>query len=1225
VFAFLVLHCPPTIGLVIEMMGSMSSKRLVAIASTIWTLCLVDLAAATTQIFSGPDMIPNSVPIACRNALSANISCPLLYSATFVSNVRPVSGAVLNALCTSDCASSLTSFSQAAQSACGSTPYEFFANFNTNSSYTAAQVVDPFLWAYNVTCLTDGKSWCYADIANGNVGDMSISKTAEGPVRLVNVSISGVSSSSQQEGRSAQKRGYTLDRETTANQAAEIFHNTKTTSETGSLDRIRSSRSSFASNVTRSGLASRSLKHSGNTAHTVQQTTDSFTSNSEVSTGSTQEASTISSADITSPGSALSATSTTAVLTIFHTGSAGSSDSVHTTSSNVTYKVPSKLTRSSSANTVSTLPNSTHSHSGSSVHSSAHTAKTNSTRLLQSSAVLNSTIRKPSVGSISASHANKTRAASTGRSKRLSTASASTTRAPISNLTNSFYTWHRFQEQTTIGVTTLGACSPCLFKWEAAMLDNPYGNFRIDSGQFSSQLSACGVPASSYPITFTSSTVSATQTSQPPASTCTGTPYTVESGDTCQSIASEYSIAYGRFITDNNLDVNCTGLTPGREVCLGPSCTTLTVQQNTTCNSILANETFYLTQLLSWNPTIWSNCGNLDSMVNQTICISPPGTSYWLAPSSNATYTTTVSYVVPSTSFGTLPPQTDSVTWTSFSYVNTTIPIPSTVTAPPQNATVNAIYATLTAYCPYNATDYGLGLNIYDTVGNCSDLLQPYCDPMFDQPAAPSTTFPSSCLPAYYIGTPTPTATTSPDDLGAPVLPGTDVNCTRFYVVQTEDSCDGIVADYSGEFSLNDFYTWNPSVGSTCGGLIAGYAVCVGIPGTPTTPQSSASSAAPTQTGIASNCQRFYAVKAGDSCQGIVNNYDGEFTLAQFYGWNPAVGSNCEHLNVGYDVCVGVPGTPTVAPTSSQATSTGPPTQSGIASNCDRFYTVQSGDSCQAIVDDYEGEFTLNQFYSWNPAVGSSCQYLIVGDSVCVGVPGTPTVPPTSTSPTSTSAPTQSGIASNCNRFYTVQSGDSCQAIVNDYEGEFTLSQFYSWNPAVGSGCQYLVVGDAVCVGVPGSSTVPPTTTAPTAAPTQSGIASNCDRFYTVQSGDSCQAIVDDYDGEFTLAQFYSWNPAVGSNCQYLDVGYAVCVGVPGTPTTPPTSTTTSATPTGPSPQEPSTDPNCKTYHQVGTDDSCYNIEQEYGITAAQFNDWNPNVGSDCAHLWSGYYVCVGV
>ncbi len=36
------------------------------------------------------------------------------------------------------------------------------------------------------------------------------------------------------------------------------------------------------------------------------------------------------------------------------------------------------------------------------------------------------------------------------------------------------------------------------------------------------------------------------------------------------------------------------------------------------------------------------------------------------------------------------------------------------------------------------------------------------------------------------------------------------------------------------------------------------------------------------------------------------------------------------------------------------------------------YYLVQTGDYCQEIVDEFNGKFTLSQFYSWNPAVGVS-------------------------------------------------------------------------------------------------------------------------------------------------------------------------------------------------------------------------------------------------------------
>jgi hypothetical protein len=141
-------------------------------------------------------------------------------------------------------------------------------------------------------------------------------------------------------------------------------------------------------------------------------------------------------------------------------------------------------------------------------------------------------------------------------------------------------------------------------------------------------------------------------------------------------------------------------------------------------------------------------------------------------------------------------------------------------------------------------------------------------------------------------------------------------------------------------------------------------------------------------------------------------------------------------------------------------------------------------------------------------------------------------------------------MASNCDKFYLVASGDQCDTIATN-EG-ISLADFYAWNPAVGTSCQYLDLDDYVCVDVIGvtpsftvttiSSTAVPSNGIPTPTPYQTGMASNCDSFHLVNSGDQCAALATAYN--ISLAQFYSWNPAVGSSCEYLDLGDYVCVGV---------------------------------------------------------------------------------
>lgn len=58
----------------------------------------------------------------------------------------------------------------------------------------------------------------------------------------------------------------------------------------------------------------------------------------------------------------------------------------------------------------------------------------------------------------------------------------------------------------------------------------------------------------------------------------------------------------------------------------------------------------------------------------------------------------------------------------------------------------------------------------------------------------------------------------------------------------------------------------------------------------------------------------------------------------------------------------------------------------------------------------------------------------------------------------------------------------------------------------------------------------------------------SCVRFYYVESGDGCWAIAT--DAGITTDQFYSWNPAVGTDCSDLEAGTYVCIGTSGPATT---------------------------------------------------------------------------
>jgi hypothetical protein len=137
-------------------------------------------------------------------------------------------------------------------------------------------------------------------------------------------------------------------------------------------------------------------------------------------------------------------------------------------------------------------------------------------------------------------------------------------------------------------------------------------------------------------------------------------------------------------------------------------------------------------------------------------------------------------------------------------------------------------------------------------------------------------------------------------------------SCNRFRLVVDGDQC-GTIATEAG-VSLSDFYLWNPTVGSSCGSLWAGYYLCIGVIGGSTPTKSSAPSTTspgngvttptPIQPGMTSSCGAFHLVQANDQCGAIATSAG--ISLKQFYAWNPSVGTACSTLFAGDYVCIGL-------------------------------------------------------------------------------------------------------------------------------------------------------------------------------------------------------------------------------------------------------------------------------------------------------------------------------
>ncbi|RYP64944.1 hypothetical protein DL770_009099 [Monosporascus sp. CRB-9-2] len=236
------------------------------------------------------------------------------------------------------------------------------------------------------------------------------------------------------------------------------------------------------------------------------------------------------------------------------------------------------------------------------------------------------------------------------------------------------------------------------------------------------------------------------------------------------------------------------------------------------------------------------------------------------------------------------------------------------------------------------------------------------------------------------------------------------------------------------------------------------------------------------------------------------------------------------------------------------------PTQDGLIDTCDKFYFAVNGDTCDKIVKAQGNVFAFAVFFKWNLAVGEDCSGLWAETHYCVAVPGTLTASPTTTPPSPTDDPkpnpAKDGLVDTRTKFYLAVAGDTCDKTVKAH-GTFTLADFIEWNPAA----------PGAPTARPTTAKPPPTTMTKPGGPsaTQDGIVANCQRYYKAVSGDTCQKILDKY-GAFSLAQFRSWNPAVGADWSGLWLGNHYCIGVPGTPTSPTAKPTATCNPKAPTP-----------------------------------------------------------
>ncbi|KAK3395012.1 hypothetical protein B0H63DRAFT_385493 [Podospora didyma] len=301
------------------------------------------------------------------------------------------------------------------------------------------------------------------------------------------------------------------------------------------------------------------------------------------------------------------------------------------------------------------------------------------------------------------------------------------------------------------------------------------------------------------------------------------------------------------------------------------------------------------------------------------------------------------------------------------------------------------------------------------------------------------------------------------------------------------------------------------------------------------------------------------------------------------------------------------------------------PTMPNIASNCNAYHTVVSGDGCWSITQLYD--ITLAEFYAWNPDVTDDCSTNFwLGYSYCVGI-GAAT--PSTTSSSSRSGTSSSTKSTASTSSHSITSTTSSSATVPSQPPSSTFvsnTEPYS--------TRYPIT----------NLTIAPTSISDAFPPqrTQPGQPATCNDWYLVSAADTCDTIVSS-SSWLTKANLLAWNPALGSDCAGLYDGWWVCISVkvasvdisigytttdaPAdvptltgsyTPTTYPTVNTSFTA----SPTQAGLVSGCKAFFQAQSGDTCRDFVNNY-LTQQDFFAWNPSLNGNCDGLWAGYYYCV--
>ena len=382
-------------------------------------------------------------------------------------------------------------------------------------------------------------------------------------------------------------------------------------------------------------------------------------------------------------------------------------------------------------------------------------------------------------------------------------------------------------------LTTAQNCSDCMLGIIQTQLNSPFGYHAEFAADFSSMTASCG--AANY--AFTSPTAYAVSTIAPittPEATCS-TPYVVQSGESCDSIATSKGVPTYAIIKAGALNGACTNLLAGASLCLPQPCTLYRVQYDETCDTIMAaNPGLSAVHLLAWNPNINALCSNVADLAETLICVSPPGGAPGEGTTTDTqpTPTSPAATAVPKPTNAKAESNAQCAAWYTiqdgdycqsvsirqqialrdFYFLNPSIDENCTSLWLDTAYCVQAVgdINTYTGY-PYSATQvYTLTSATYATTTNTLSTVAPVVTPIVQLPIASGSL--TNC--ANYV-----------DGVQVPTVQDQNVQPDHPTITSNINSCD--YATTAHGVLLADFLAWNPSLASVTPCMLQpGYRYC---------------------------------------------------------------------------------------------------------------------------------------------------------------------------------------------------------------------------------------------------------------------------------------------------------------------------------------------------------------------------------------------------------------